>query len=419
MRRRVPAQARPTKVDLSRLTLLALERSQTLKCQACTRGRQTDHGNSLGATACCASSVRERPSATALLAAICCKWAEWACSGLGSDRCVFKPRRQCHLRGEVRQGQSLHPALPVRLATPARNIRSQARGACRNPGRNAGRFRRACRACRSASGLPQVAQIMDRVTVVRSMTHPYPVHGVAYALTGMPTYTPAIEATPRAAEHWPFFGSVVDYLDERSAMAQGAGGAAEHGPALAVRFEEQPAYLGRSLRGVPGASLRPGLDRIRRQGDKGRAQALRRTNQRRLRSVRRRQARGQIHALVKRRIAGRTFRLAQLGLRRSLLAQFDQARSWLADDARVEAFDKQRQMAWSLIATSRIREALDIGREPAAVRERYGMTLVRASRRWRRGGWSRREADSSRSSGIRSSRSAALAGTRTPTTFRG
>jgi uncharacterized protein (DUF1501 family) len=67
--------------------------------------------------------------------------------------------------------------------------------------------------------------------------------------------------------------------------------------------------------------------------------------------------------------------LAQLGLRRSLLAQFDQARAWLADDAKVEAFDKQRQMAWSLLATSRIRDALDIAREPAAVRERYGMTL--------------------------------------------
>lgn len=58
--------------------------------------------------------------------------------------------------------------------------------------------------------LPKIAQVMDRLTIVRSMTHPYPVHGVAYALTGMPTYTPAIEANPRAAEHWPFFGSAVD-----------------------------------------------------------------------------------------------------------------------------------------------------------------------------------------------------------------
>jgi hypothetical protein len=38
-------------------------------------------------------------------------------------------------------------------------------------------------------GLPLTAQVMDKITVVRSMSHPYPVHGVAYAVTGMPTYT--------------------------------------------------------------------------------------------------------------------------------------------------------------------------------------------------------------------------------------
>src|SRR5437870_4953768 len=29
--------------------------------------------------------------------------------------------------------------------------------------------------------LPKTASVIDRATVVRSMTHPYPVHGVAYA----------------------------------------------------------------------------------------------------------------------------------------------------------------------------------------------------------------------------------------------
>src|SRR3954467_10691537 len=45
--------------------------------------------------------------------------------------------------------------------------------------------------------LPKIARIMDRVTVVRSVTHPYPVHGVAYAVTGNPTYSPAMETRPR------------------------------------------------------------------------------------------------------------------------------------------------------------------------------------------------------------------------------
>ena len=65
--------------------------------------------------------------------------------------------------------------------------------------------------------LPRIARVMDRVTVVRSVTHPYPVHGVAYAVTGMPTYSPALETQPRDPQHWPFIGSVVDYLEEQRA----------------------------------------------------------------------------------------------------------------------------------------------------------------------------------------------------------
>ncbi|MFM8495419.1 MAG: DUF1501 domain-containing protein, partial [Planctomycetia bacterium] len=69
---------------------------------------------------------------------------------------------------------------------------------------------------RICEGLPRIASVMDKVTVVRSMTHPYPVHGLAYAVSGIPTYTPAIETVLRAPSHWPFIGSMVDYLDERS-----------------------------------------------------------------------------------------------------------------------------------------------------------------------------------------------------------
>src|SRR5262249_35696682 len=63
--------------------------------------------------------------------------------------------------------------------------------------------------------LPQIAKVMDRVTVVRSMTHPYPEHGVAYVVSGIPTYTPALETRPRDPQHWPFIGSVVDHLEEK------------------------------------------------------------------------------------------------------------------------------------------------------------------------------------------------------------
>src|SRR5262245_24757125 len=63
--------------------------------------------------------------------------------------------------------------------------------------------------------LPRIAPLMDRVTVVRSVTHPYPVHGVAYAVSGIPTYTPDLETRPRDSRHWPFIGSIVDYLEAK------------------------------------------------------------------------------------------------------------------------------------------------------------------------------------------------------------
>ena len=60
--------------------------------------------------------------------------------------------------------------------------------------------------------LPRLAKVMDKITAVRSMTHEYPVHGLAYAVTGLPTYTPELETRARDNRQWPFIGSVVDYL---------------------------------------------------------------------------------------------------------------------------------------------------------------------------------------------------------------
>ena len=63
--------------------------------------------------------------------------------------------------------------------------------------------------------LPRMANWMDRLTLVRSMTHPYPTHCVAYALSGIPQ-NPLRD--PR--EYWPFYASAMDYLWNRDPSVQ-------------------------------------------------------------------------------------------------------------------------------------------------------------------------------------------------------
>ena len=107
---------------------------------------------------------------------------------------------------------------------------------------------------------------MDRLTVVRSLTHPYPLHGTVYATTGIPEVDTKIEAIPRHPRQWPFIGSVVDYLADRR-----HGGALPEMPrnvALPVRHgvQERVPAAGRALRGDARDALRPGLHRLHPAG---------------------------------------------------------------------------------------------------------------------------------------------------------
>jgi hypothetical protein len=220
--------------------------------------------------------------------------------------------------------------------------------------------------------LPRTAQVMDRVTVVRSMTHPYAEHGVAYAVSGIPTYTPALETRPRDRQHWPFIGSVVDYLEERRTGQRvppvprnvGLPWLLNSKTDMNVSAGPYAAFLGQAHDPVwtdfdgAGTRITPryteGQTRDFRSPFGGVSPA------------------GRFHLSASAQLppdvpAGR------LKDRRSLLEQFDDRRRSL--DASAAAFDHYRQTAFSLLTTSRMREALDVGREPPAVRESYGMTL--------------------------------------------
>lgn len=224
-------------------------------------------------------------------------------------------------------------------------------------------------------GLPLCSQIMDKVTVVRSMTHPYALHGVAYALTGMPTYSPEIEAKPRDPQHWPFIGSVVDYLERpRSgrpdplavprniALPWLMGSKATDYPPLAGPYA---AFLGSQFDPVwtdfngTGTRIVPSLS-----------------------DAQTKQVRDPFGGMT----ADGRFRLAETNplegmnsarfdMRRILLKQFDESREWLERHRGIDTFSAQQQAAYSLLSGNKIREALDVNLEPQAVRDRYGMTL--------------------------------------------
>ena len=223
-------------------------------------------------------------------------------------------------------------------------------------------------------GLPQIARIADRLTVVRSMTHEYPIHCCAYVMTGMPTYSVPLETMPRSPEIWPFMGSVVDYLDARR---------------TGVRSPSLPRNVGLPWRfcshgsspdqaGPYGSFLGSGYDPfwtdfagqgtvvVPKLAD-GQAEQVR-----------------DPHAGIE---AASRFQLSpgcqlpqelsaqRFDARVHLLQQFDASRPLIDRAAELGNYESHQQRALSLIGSNRIRDALDVGRESPALRERYGMTL--------------------------------------------
>ena len=217
--------------------------------------------------------------------------------------------------------------------------------------------------------LPKIAQIMDRLTVVRSLTHPYPLHGTVYATSGIPEVDTKIEAQPRHKRQWPFIGSLVDYFDDRRTggklpemprnvalpFVMGSKNeypplAGPYGAMLGMRYD--PVYTEFLAEGTSLApEVRPG------KAFKDPYQGIKSTDQLVLSG------------------ADSSGTAPQFDLRRSLLGQFDQARRDLDAHERIRTYGQQQQMAFSLITSGKIHAALDYARESAEMREAYGMTL--------------------------------------------
>jgi hypothetical protein len=221
--------------------------------------------------------------------------------------------------------------------------------------------------------LPRIAQTMDRLTVVRSLTHPYPVHGVAYATTGMPTYTPEIEAQPRDQRHWPYIGSAVDYVERQRGIA--ARSPMPRNVALPWLLGSKSDYP--PLAGPYAAFLGSEYDPVWTDFDGKGTRAVPYLNDKQAEDVFDPFAGidpGGRFGLADTRILPSINR-QRFQLRRSLLAQFDRSRAWLETSGNVESYTRRQQLAYSLITDRKVRDALDVQGEPESVRDRFGMTL--------------------------------------------
>lgn len=227
--------------------------------------------------------------------------------------------------------------------------------------------------------LPLLAGVMDKTTVVRSMTHPYALHGVAYALTGMPTYTPAIEAKPRDPQHWPYIGSIVDYLDRNPGIGPRRQASS---PPNSVRHIGLPWLLGSKcdlapLAGPYSAFLGGTYDPVWTDFDGLGTRVVPKLSDGQGKDV--------LDPFGGTTPEGR-FRLSatapldgvsagRLDLRQSLLKQFDQVRPWLTEHSGIGTYDQHQAAAYSLLTSSKVRDALDIQKETVESRAQYGMTL--------------------------------------------
>ena len=229
--------------------------------------------------------------------------------------------------------------------------------------------------CDVCEELPNLARVMDRVTVVRSLTHPWNFHGMMWATTGIPEGSIPIEESQRNAHHWPYIGSVFDYFEKQRHGPKPAGAVPDNVMLPWLLSSKRPAtYYARPHGAFLGNSYDPLWTEF--EGTATRTAP-------------------RWHTAPRAEIAdphlgitpeGR-FRLApearlsadvtldRLNQRRSLLDQFDSARRQIDLGQAGGRYDHQRELAHALLDSPTLPLALDLSREPARLRESFGMTL--------------------------------------------
>jgi hypothetical protein len=238
--------------------------------------------------------------------------------------------------------------------------------------------------------LPNAARVMDRVTVVRSVTHPYPIHGVAFATTGVSAIDIPMELNPRDGRHWPFVGSVVDYVLRHPQSGRGQESAPQRETApqpgaravpdnIALPFPFSSRRVGEVARAGPyaaflGGAYNPVWTEFHGEATRHVVKTLQEQKLDVAEPYVGISPDGRFELATATELPA-DVTLDRLNGRRSLVEQFDQMHGRLARTAAGRGADRYREMAYSLIGSEKVRTALDVSKEPLALRESYGMTL--------------------------------------------
>lgn len=223
--------------------------------------------------------------------------------------------------------------------------------------------------------LPKLARIADRVTFIRSMSHPYNIHSAAYTMTGVDKVDIPMELGPYDPRHWPSFGSVLDYLAHK-ANPDAPIPEIPRNIALPFPFSSRCPEFKRA--GPYGGFLGQAYNPIWTDFEGDPTQTIDRW-------------RGNADVPVPEPYLGISpsgrftisraaqlnpeITLDRLSRRRGLLEQLEEGRRWFDKAAASRSHDRFQEMAWSLISSRQLREALDLGKVPMPERESYGMTL--------------------------------------------
>jgi hypothetical protein len=208
--------------------------------------------------------------------------------------------------------------------------------------------------------LPRLAALSDRYCVVRTVNHRQNDHNGCHSIqTGhpMPPAQRGAAMVDASDKDWPAFGSVVEYLDRQRGE----------------RNFPSYVYLPNRLGHIQG------YDRLGQYaGWLGRPYNALATEVRKRDSKDNPYYRSCVDEELDFRIAGLAadpaMTLDRLDQRRGLLDQFEASRR-VALSAPEETHDRIRRRALDLLTSERLRQALDIRREPGKLRDRYGRHL--------------------------------------------